>query len=66
MTASNKAQIKKKLKMIKNNLTKAGIFLETQIKYKANYFLKTLTYFSLNSFLGLSPYANNVQLLIRF
>ena len=39
MTASNKAWIKNKLKIIKmHNLTKAGIILETQIRDKTNYF----------------------------
>ena len=39
MTASNKAWIKNKLKIIKtHNLTKAGIILETQIRNKTNYF----------------------------
>ena len=39
MTASNKAQIKNKLKIIKTqNLTKAGIILETQITKKKYYF----------------------------
>ena len=39
MTASNKAQIKNKLKIIKtHNLTKGGISLETQIRNKTNYF----------------------------
>ena len=38
MTASNKAWIKNKLKIIKmRNLAKAGIILETQIRNKTNF-----------------------------
>ena len=39
MTASNKTQIKSRLKIIKtHNLTKAGIILGTQIRNKTNHF----------------------------
>ena len=50
-----------------HNVTKAGIILETQIRNKT-IFKKRIPYlfFYYQFSLRLSPYANNVQLLIRF
>ena len=50
-----------------HNVTKAGIILETQIRNKT-IFKKCLPYlfFYYQFSLRHSPYANNVQLLIRF
>ena len=68
MTDSNNAKIKSQLKITKmHNMTKAGIILETQTRNKT-IFKKRIPYlfFYYQFSLRLSPYANNVQLLIRF